>query len=144
VPPYRERLRLPLSWVAGALVVALIAAAQLHTALTGWAGAVPYLVLLPGVVLGALALSRREVRVEDGALHVPGARAPLTVFGPPEVLQGQALQHWMGPLADPHAWVATSPWLRGAVRLPVLDPADDTPYWLVGSRDPVALAAALS
>lgn len=137
-------MRLPLSWVAGTLVVALIAAAQLHTALPGWAGLVPYVVLVAGVLVGAVVLSRREVRVADGVLHVPGARAPLTAFGPPEVLEGRALQLWLGPQAHRDAWVATSPWLRAAVRLPVVDPADDTPYWLVGTRHPVALVAALS
>jgi hypothetical protein len=144
VHDYRERMPLPLSWVAGTLVVALVAAAQLHTVLSGWAAVLPYAVLLPGVVLGALVLSRREVRVVDGVLHVPGARAPLAAFGPPEVLEGRALQQRLGAQAHQDAWVAMSPWLRTAVLLPVVDPADDTPYWLVGTRHPVALAAALS
>jgi hypothetical protein len=144
VAEFRERLRVPLWWVLAGLVVALLAAAELAAAMAGAGDWLPYVLLVPPVLLGAGWLSRREVRVEAGVLHVPGARAPLSAFGPAEVLEGRALQLWLGPQADVDAWVAVSPWLTRAVRLPVVDPADDTPYWLVGTRDPVALLAALS
>jgi hypothetical protein len=144
VPTYRERLRLPLGWVATVLAVAALAAAEVHGGAGGLRAVLPYAVLLPGAVVLVVVLSRPQVRVEDGVLHVPGARAPLTAFGPPEVLDSAALRLWMGPRADARAWVATRPWLRTAVRLPVVDPADDTPYWLVGTRHPLALAEALA
>lgn len=131
---------MPLSWVLGALALALVAAAQLQTALHGPAGLVPYL-LLPAVVVAAALASRGQVRVEDGVLHVPGARAPLSAFGPPELVTGPEIARWQ---SDASAWVATRPWSRAAVRLPVVDPEDDTPYWLVGTKDPVALMSALS
>jgi hypothetical protein len=141
---YRERLVVPLSWVLLALVVAGLAAAELHGGTKGWRAVAPYVVLLPLAVVGLLLMSRREIRVEDGMLHVPGARAPLSTFGAPEVLERDALRLWLGPNADAAAWVAVRPWLRTAVRLPVDDPEDDTPYWVVGTRRPVALVAALS
>jgi hypothetical protein len=131
-------------WVLAALVVAVLAAAEIAATTAGGADWLPYVLLVAPVLLGAGWLSRRQVRVEDGVLHVPGARAPLSAFGPGEVVEGRALQLWLGPQADVTAWVAVSPWLTRAVRLPVVDPADDTPYWLVGTRDPVALLAALS
>ena len=141
---YAERLRVPAWWAVTGLVVALLAAAELHSGAGGWRAVVPYAVLPPLTALALVRLSVREVRVEDGVLHVPGARAPLTAFGPPEVLEGEALRLWMGPHADASAWVAVRPWLRQAVRLPVTDPDDDTPYWLVGTRRPVALVSALA
>ncbi|MDP9182948.1 MAG: DUF3093 domain-containing protein, partial [Actinomycetota bacterium] len=101
-------------------------------------------VLPPLTALGLALLSRRQIRVEDGVLHVPGARAPVTAFGTPEVLEREALRLWLGPHADAAAWVAVRPWQRTAVRLPVTDPEDDTPYWVVGTRRPVALLAALA
>jgi hypothetical protein len=141
---YRERLVVPVWWVLGTLALAGIAAAELHGGAGGARAVLPYAVLLPLAALLLVLLSRPEVRVEDGVLHVPGARAPLSAFGPAEVLQGAALRAWMGPRADPAAWVRVRPWLHTAVRLPVVDPEDDTPYWIVGTRRPVALAAALS
>lgn len=140
---YRERLRLPLWWALALLTVAGIAAAELHGGADGARALLPYAVLLPVALGVVVALSRRQVVVRDGVLHVPGARAPLSAFGPPEVLDAAALRLWLGPQADPCAWVATRPWLRTGVRLPVVDPQDDTPYWVVGTRRPVALAEAL-
>jgi hypothetical protein len=141
---YRERLAVPLSWALLVLVTVGLAAAELHGGSHGWRAVVPYATLLPPAVLALALLSRREIRVVDGVLHVPGARAPLSAFGPPEVLERDALRLWLGPNADAAAWVAVRPWLRTAVRLPVTDPDDDTPYWVVGTRRPVALLAALS
>jgi hypothetical protein len=36
------------------------------------------------------------------------------------------------------------PWIGGAVQVVIDDPADPTPYWVVSSRDPVRLAAAIA
>ncbi|MGB8650107.1 MAG: DUF3093 domain-containing protein [Mycobacteriales bacterium] len=141
---YRERLRVPVWWAVIGLGVALLLAAEVHSGARGWRAVVPYVVALPLVVLGLVWLSRQEVRVQDGVLHVAGARAPLTAFGPAEVLDRDALRLWLGPAAQRDAWVAVRPWLTSAVRLPVTDPDDETPYWLVGTRDPVGLAVALS
>jgi len=134
----------PVWWVLTGLVVAGLAAAELHSGAHGLRAVLPYAVLLPLTVVGLVLLSRRQIRVEDGVLHVPGARAPLTAFGPPEVLEGQSLRLWRGPNADARAWVRVPAWSRSAVRLPVVDPEDDTPYWLVGTRRPGALVAALT
>jgi hypothetical protein len=140
---YREVLRVPVWWIVIGLVVALGAAAEFSQP-TSAAALLPWFVLPLGVVTGLVLMSRQRVVVENGVLHVPGARAPLSAFGPAEVLAREDLRVWMGPRADRDAWVAVRPWIKGAVRLPVIDPQDDTPYWLVGSRDPVGLAVALT
>ena len=93
---------------------------------------------------GLLWLSRQRVVVVDDVLHLPGARAPLSAFGPAQVLDRQALRLWRGPRAQRDAWVRVRPWMTTAVLLPVTDPEDDTPYWLIGTRDPVSLAVALT
>jgi len=142
--PFRERYRVPVRGVLGVLVVVGFAAAELHGGAGGWRAVVPYAVLIPPAVLSLVLLSRGEVRVADGVLHVPGARAPLSAFGPPEVLEGPALRRVLGPESDQLAWVVVRPWHRAAVRLPVVDPEDDTPYWVVGSRRALALAEVLS
>ena len=142
MPPYREQLRVPLSWIGTGLGVAGIVAATVHSGASGWRSIAPYAVFLPLTVLGLVLLSRHAVRVEDGVLHVPGARAPLSAFGPAEVLDRDALRERLGVRAQNGAWVQVRPWLRTAVLLPVTDPEDDTPYWLVGTRRPLELALA--
>lgn len=141
---YRERLRAPVGWWLVGLLVAGLVAATVHNGAGGLRAVLPY-VVVPLLVVGGLVLvSRHVVRVEDGVVHVPYARAPLTAFGPAEVVEGQALREWLGVRASRDAWVQVKPWHRSAVRLPVVDPEDDTPYWLVGTRRPVDLVVALT
>lgn len=141
---FRESLRVPLWWWVIGLSVAGLSAATLHNGAPGWRAVVPYVVVPGAAVLGLLLLSRQRVVVEDGVLRVPGARAPLTAFGPAEVLDRDALRQWLGVRAHRDAWVTVKPWMTTAVRLPVTDPEDDTPYWLVGTRQAVDLAVAVT
>lgn len=141
---YREVHRVPgWYWVIG-LGLAGLVAATVHNGAGGWRSVVPYVVLPVVAVAVLLALSRQQVRVQDGVLHVPGARAPLTAFGPAEVLDRALLREWLGVRAQRDAWVRVRPWSSAAVRLPVTDPDDETPYWLIGSRRPVDLAVAVT
>lgn len=140
---YDERLSAP-PWVwAAVLSVALVSAAALHSGAPGWRSSVPYAVLLPLAVTGLLAASRGRVRVADGVLHVPGARIPLDHLGGVTPLTREGTRRVRGPLAEPRAYVVTRGWLSQSVQVQVEDPEDDTPYWLVGTRRPAELAAAL-
>jgi hypothetical protein len=49
----------------------------------------------------------------------------------------------LGVGADPLAFVVQRPWVPGAVQVLLNDPADPTPYWVISSRRPTQLAAAL-
>ena len=140
---YEERLVAPpLVWL-GMLTVSLMLAAGLHAGGSGARAVVPY-ALLPVVVLGVLAaMSRGRITVADGVLHVPGARIPLEFLGGVQALDREGTRRVRGPFAEPLAYVVTRPWLPTAVRVQIEDPADDTPYWLVATRRPVALAEVL-
>jgi hypothetical protein len=142
-PVYEERL-VPPPWVwLAVLAVALVSAAALHGGAPGWRAVVPYAVLLP-VAVGALVLaSRGRITVADGVLHVPGARIGLHHLGGATPLSREGTRRVRGPLAEPRAFVVTRGWLTESVRVQVEDPDDDTPYWLVGTRRPAQLAAAL-
>ena len=140
---YDERLTAP-PWVwAAVLSVALVSAAVLHGGAPGWRSVVPYAVLLPLAVAGLVHASRGRVRVVDGVLHVPGARIRLDHLGGVRPLSREATRRVRGPLAEPRAFVVTRGWLSQSVQVQVEDPEDDTPYWLVGTRRPEELAAAL-
>lgn len=143
VSDYDERLAVPAWWwVVAAGLVGLLGA-EFHVGLP--------LVWKIGTyaVSGALALgllvfaSAVRVGVRDGSLVAGRARLPLQYAGEVRVLDRAATSAAMGPEADPAAYTLTRPWLPGSVRVEVRDPADDTPYWLVGSRHPDRLAAAL-
>lgn len=144
MPSYRERLRVPVLWAVVAVAVAVVLAAEVHAGADGWRSVVPYALLPPLALAWAVLASRQQVRLEDGVLHVPGARAPVSAFGEPLVLDREALRRVRGPQADARAWVAVPSWVGTGVLLPVIDPEDDTPYWVVGSRRPEQLAAAVA
>jgi hypothetical protein len=135
---YRERLWAPLSWVVIALAGSLLLTLSFSDSpvLAG--------VLLALGLAGIVALSKDELRVDEGVLHVPGARAPITAFGPAEVLDRKELRRRMGIRAERDAWVRVKPWAKKGVLLPVTDPEDDTPYWLIGTRRPTDLAVAVA
>ena len=140
---YEERLAVPgWAWPVG-VALAVLLAAPVHGGHGGWRAVVPYAVAVPAV-LAALALaSRGRVRVADGVLHVPGARVPLTHVGAVRALDDERTRRLLGPTADLRAHVVHRPWLRRSVQVWIEDPEDDTPYWLVASRRPDELAAAV-
>ncbi len=142
-PAYRERLVVPAGLWALVLVVALVVAATLHGGAGGARAVVPYLLVLPLTVVLLLFASRHEVVVADGVLAVPGARIGLSQIGGVTPLDRDGTRRLRGPLAQPRAFVAVRSWQSRSVRIQIEDPDDDTPYWLVGTRNPDALVAAL-
>ena len=140
---YRERLTVP--WWAWPLALAFAAflAAEVFlgapTALV-W---VPYAILLPAAVWGLLTLGRIVVRVAGGELHVDDAHIPVSYVTEVNVLDAEAKRALLGPLASRYAFIVQRPWITGALRVVIDDPADPTPYWIVSSRRPTQLAAAI-
>lgn len=141
---YNERLAVPWWWWPVGLAIAVVAAAEIHGGTGGPLRSVLPYVVLPGLTALVLTVSSRSrVRVVDGVLHVPGARLPVSAIGALTALDPTGVRRWLGPLAQPWAFVALRPWLQTGVRVELDDRADDTPYWLIGSRRPAELVAAL-
>jgi hypothetical protein len=138
-----ERLAVPVWYWPAGLGLALLLAAAVHGGHGGVRAWLPYLVGAIAAAVVLRAASRGRVVVEDGVLHVPGARVPLAFVADARPLDAEQTRRLRGPLADLRAHVATRSWLRRAVQVRLDDPADDTPYWLVGTRRPEELAAVL-
>ncbi len=143
VSDYDERLAVPAWWWAVAAALVGLLGAELHVGLPlVWK--IGTYVVFGGLALGLLIRAGgARVGVHDGSLVAARARLPLQYAGEVRVLDRAATSAAMGPAADPAAYTLTRPWLPGSVRVEVRDPADDTPYWLVGSRHPDRLAAAV-
>ncbi len=143
-PGYDERLGVPLRWwVQGVMLLATFWLAFV----VAIPGAVPWVitgVLGALLVAGLTSIGSARVSVADGELRAGRARIALTHLGPAESLDVAATRATMGADADARAFLMTRPYLSRAVLVPVTDPADPTPYWLVGSRHPDALAAAIN
>ena len=55
---------------------------------------------------------------------------------PAEPLDAEETRRVHGVDADARAFLLTRPYLKRSVQVPVHDPADPTPYWLVSTRHP--------
>jgi hypothetical protein len=140
---YSERLRVPLSW----WLVGLFFALSFVTAVGFYAG--PWVAVVAGVVT-ALAVSvallwfgRLRVRVDTDGLHAGDALLEWPFVGDVTPLSAAATRERLGAKADPAAWLAVRGYVPGSVEVKVDDPADPHPYWLVSTRAPQELAAAL-
>jgi hypothetical protein len=85
-----------------------------------------------------------RVSVTDGVFAAGRARIPVRFLRDPEPLDAAATKAVAGVDADARAYLVLRPYVRTAVRVHLTDPADPTPYWLVSTRHPRALAAELT
>lgn len=140
---YCERLRVPVRWwLQGGLLVtsfwvAMVVAIPERAA---WGIAAALMVMLAAALW---AYGAARVEVKDGWLYVGRARIEVTFVGEVRALDADATRQWSGPLADARALLLLRPYRSQAVRIEIDDPDDPTPYWLVSSRRPAELAAAL-
>lgn len=89
----------------------------------------------------------RVVEPEPGSglwLQAGSSRVPVEALGGAEGLTGEVWRHALGPGLDARAHLVIRGWVGTGVRVPVTDARDPVPYWLVSSRHPERLVAALS
>ncbi|MFU8871377.1 DUF3093 domain-containing protein [Micromonospora sp. SL4-19] len=142
-PEYAERLRLPWwAWPAGLAFTGLLAA-ELWMGAAGVRAWLPFVLLLPATVAVLGWLGRIRVAVRDGELRVDDARLPVRYVSDVVPLDAAGRREVLGVGSDPLAFVVQRPWIGGAVQVVLDDPADPTPFWVVSTRRPVELAAAI-
>ncbi|MFF0814016.1 DUF3093 domain-containing protein [Rhodococcus sp. NPDC003318] len=148
-PAYSERLWVPIWWwVAGLAIVGLLAA-EVNMGAPGIVAWLPYVLLLPFPAWGLAWLSRMRVEVVPGAgdapaeLHVGRAHLPVEAIARVAVVPGSAKSAALGRQLDPAAFVQNRTWIKPMLLVVLDDPDDPTPYWLVSTRRPHDLAAAL-
>ncbi len=137
-----ERLTAPRSWwgivaligLAGALMLLPLGLLPLLAGLVGGVG-------LAGLLVSSYGSAR--VRVVGGALAAGDARIPVSALGEPEVLDAEEARAWRTYKADTRAFMLMRSYVPTALRVPVTDPADPTPYVYVSTRAPEALASAI-
>jgi hypothetical protein len=105
--------------------------------------AVATLVVATVVLVCLLVASTPEVGVRGGAFVAGRATVPITLVGSVEVLDAAAMRHAVGPGLDARSYLCLRGWIGQGLRLELRDPADPTPSWVVSSRRPQVLAAAV-
>jgi hypothetical protein len=143
-PSYAERLSVPLRWwVQGVMLLATFWLAFV----VAIPGPLPWvLTAILGAVLVAVLVSYGSARlsVADGVFAAGRARIDVTHLGAAEALDAEQTRRAAGVDADARAFLVLRPYLSLGVKVAVQDAADPAPYWLVSTRNPQALAAALN
>lgn len=141
---YRERLRVPLSW----WLIPLLATVSVWLAVHHVYGPRLSIPVAAGVLLlssaGLIAYGSAVTAVESDGFVAGRARLPLWAVGEVIALDADRARVARGTEADPRAYLLVRGYIGPMVRVGVEDPADPVPYWLVSTRHPNELAAALS
>ena len=140
---YTEQLRVPAAWWLLGMFSAFIFAS------TAWAGfslivaIASYVVFCGGCAAVLLAWGRTTIEVCDGELRAGSVTLPLAQAGRVAALDEAQTRAMRGPRADPPAYMLIRPYLKLAVYVEVAGEHQDRPYWLIGTRRPAELAAAI-
>jgi hypothetical protein len=140
---YTERLRAPGAWWVLGEVSAVIFAS------TAWAGfslvvaIASYAVCCGGCAAVLLSWGHATIEVSDGELRAGSVTLPLALVGEVAALDEAQARAMRGPRADPSAFILIRPYLKLAVYIEVTGEHQQRPYWLLGTRRPAELAAAI-
>jgi hypothetical protein len=101
-------------------------------------------VVITAIAELVLVLTSPTVAVADGVLTAGRARIPVALTGETEAFAGRAATAARGPQLDARAFTLFRGWVDPVVRVHLTDPDDPAPYWLVSTRRPEELRAALA
>lgn len=142
MPSYRERL---VPGPGTAIAVLLLAPAILLILLpVAPAWGPPSAAVVTLGTEAALFLSAPVVAVRDGVLSAGRARIPVDLTADAEAFRGRAAVRARGVDLDARAWTLLRGWVDPVVQVPLTDPDDPVPYWVVSTRHPERLAATLA
>ncbi len=136
---------MPLWWWLAAAVLTGVVGYEIqlsaHRAAWSWVGYVAVGLLCVWMLWS---LGRNTVRVTaDQELHAGRARLPRAVISRGATIPATAKSAALGRQLDPAAFLVHRAWVKTMVLLVLDDPDDPTPYWLVSTRDPAGVLAAL-
>ncbi|MEN0104625.1 MAG: DUF3093 domain-containing protein [Curtobacterium sp.] len=83
------------------------------------------------------------IEVTETEFRAGRAHLPRPLVGEVAGYTGAEATTQRGPKLDARAWTLFRGYVKGVVKVEVLDDADPTPYWLVSVRNPQKVAAAL-
>jgi hypothetical protein len=144
---YRERLRVPWWWWPPAFGVAVLVAMEVNVAARTLPRWLAYAALFAVAAAVLVWLGRIEVRVagEPGQVELWAGQAhlPTDVIARCAEVPRSAKSAALGRQLDPAAYVLHRAWVGPMVLVVLDDPDDPTPYWLVSTRHPDRVLAAL-
>lgn len=139
---FTERVQAPLSWWAIGLVTGVTTATAIGFYLGPWVAIGAGVVTIIGIVIALLSFGFTTT-VTDRGLKVGASEIEWEWTGDVQHHDASATDRLLGPDANARAFVTQRPWMKESVQVEVRDEADPHPYWLISSRQPAQLAAAI-
>ena len=139
---YRERLW-PAPWLFISTALVIPASLLVFLPINTTAGIVVAIVLYAACV-GGLILGGPVIEVADGEFRAGRARLPLSIVGTVEGFSGDAARAERGQRLDALTWLLIRGWISPVVKIQILDERDTAPYWVVSTRHPDAVVAAIT
>jgi hypothetical protein len=138
---YRERL-LPTPWMYISIALVFPATLLVFMPISPPVGVAVGILLYLGAI-GSLIYTAPVIAVADGELRAGRAHIPVGLLGAPAGFTGDEATLERGRRLDARAYLCIRGWVKPVVRVPVEDPVDPAPYWLVSTRTPEKLIAAI-
>lgn len=140
--PFEERLSVPWHWWLICAGVVAVGGAEVVAGLRWQLVVAIYLVITAGAAAALTAMGRTRVRVDAAGIHAGRRTLPLGDVVSVQALDPSQTRAQLGPAGDPAAHVVTRGWIRTAVLVRTA-PDVAQPYWLLSSRRPGELVAAV-
>ncbi|TFD27912.1 DUF3093 domain-containing protein [Cryobacterium cryoconiti] len=142
MPEYREKLwASPAPYVATALIIP--ASILVFAPISMFAGILIAAGLYAACVL-TLILSAPLIHVRNGEIIAGRASISADLVGEVQPFDGEEAALERGRRLDARAWLLIRGWIRPVVKIPIDDETDPAPYWLISTRHPQKLAAAIN
>jgi len=139
---YRERLyAAPWLFIASALIIPITILILAPINLT--VGIITAIVFYAAIVVVYI-VSAPTIVVTQTELIAGRARIPLGLVGDASSYDGEDARIQRGQKLDARAWLLIRGWIMPVVKVPVTDPQDPAPYWLLSTRNPDRLVRVLS
>ena len=107
------------------------------------AWAAPLAALTSLVLVAVLVFTSPTIAITAETLDCGKAEIPIKFLGEVTVIPKEQVFVELGRNLDARAWLSIQASVKGLVKVEIKDAKDRTPYWLISTRNPEALLAAL-
>jgi hypothetical protein len=140
---YRERLLAPVSYWLLAVPVALTLGAEAYFFVDGFIPPLTIAAIFAIIAVFLVNWSSATIEVTGSVLRAGRATLALSEADEVIALDEKQAMAMRGPRADPAAHILLRPYLKRAVYIALANPGEGVPYWLLATRHPEKLAAAI-
>ena len=139
---FRERLTVPVMWwvLAGLFSLSVLIAVGAYLGPAWGVGTSLATLLVAAAIFGSASI---VISIDEQEIQVGRATIEHAYVAACRALSAEETRRRTGIEADARAHLVVRPYIKTAVEITLDDPEDPVPYWLVSTRRPQQLAAAM-